>query len=220
MKKVILLNKIMKKILILLFILISSISYSQQLIIEPVKQPNLVWYFDYEPEPYIFYQEPVIIEVEPVSERDCVVATFNSQVGVREKGVNSGKEVEMYLASAGLGKGNPWCASFVSYIFQQCTDIKISSAGWVPSWFPRKKLIFKRGEINYIRTPQSGDLIGIWFANKNRLAHVGFYLEEEGDFTISVEGNTNEEGSREGDGVYRKRRITRTIHSISSWLPY
>ena len=207
--------------------LITSIGYSQQIIIEPIKQPNLpikqpnlVWYFDYKPEPYIFYKEPEleVIVVEPPSERDCVVATFNSQVGVREKGINSGKEVEMYLASAGLGKGNPWCASFVAYVFQQCTNIKISAAGWVPSWFPTKKLIYKRGEINYKRTPQTGDLIGIWFSSKNRLAHIGFYQEEEGKFTISVEGNTNEEGSREGDGVYKKRRITRTVHSISRWI--
>jgi hypothetical protein len=210
----------MKKNLILLFILISSISFSQQLIIEPVKQPNLVWYFDYEPEPYIFYKEPEVIIIEPPSERDCVIATFNSQIGVREKGINTGKEVEMYLASAGLGKGNAWCAAFVQWSMLQCTNIKIPAAGWVPSWFPKKKLIYKRGEIDYKRTPQAGDLIGIWYSNKNRLAHIGFYQEEEGDFTISVEGNTNETGSREGDGVYRKRRITRTIHSISSWLPY
>jgi hypothetical protein len=209
----------MKKILIILFLFINLIGFSQQ-INEPVKQPNLVWYFENAPELYIFYRDPdPEVKVEPTTERNCVILTFISQIGVREKGINSGVEVEMYLAAAGLGKGNPWCASFVAWTFKQCTNIKVKSAGWVPSWFPKNKLIFRRGELN-VRPAQSGDLIGIWFANKNRLAHIGFYQKESGDFTISVEGNTNEEGSREGDGVYRKRRITRTIHSISSWLPY
>lgn len=211
----------MKKIFLIVLFFMSFMSFSQPLINEPLKQPNLVWYFEYVPEPYIFYKEPEIIKKdtipEKISERDCVIATFNSQIGVREKGVNSGKEVEMYLASVGLSKGNPWCAAFVAWSFSKCTNIKIAAGGWVPSWFPQKKLIFVRGKLD-IKPPQEGDLIGIWYSSKNRLAHIGFYEKREGDFTISVEGNTNEEGSREGDGVYRKRRITRTIHSISRWL--
>ena len=208
-------------IFILLFI--SSVCFSQKIYTEPKTGP--IWFYNCEPETYIplYYtkiekeetNEEIII---PPSDRDCVVNTFTSQIGIREKGNNSGKEVEMYLASAGLAKGNPWCASFVQWSMLQCTDIKITAAGWVPSWFPQKKLIFVRGKLD-IKPPQAGDLIGIWFANKNRLAHIGFYESQEGDFIISVEGNTNEEGSREGDGVYRKKRIARTIHSISSWLP-
>lgn len=44
------------------------------------------------------------------------------------------------------------------------------------------------------------------------------YLWSEGNFTITVEGNTNEAGSREGDGVYRKRRLKNQIYKISRWI--
>src|SRR6476661_4335715 len=42
---------------------------------------------------------------------------YTSQIGVREKKVNSGPEVEKYLAYVGLKKGNPWCAAFVCWVF-------------------------------------------------------------------------------------------------------
>jgi hypothetical protein len=34
---------------------------------------------------------------------------------------------------------------------------------------------------------------------------------------ITIEGNTNEMGSREGDGVYKKRRYLRTIYKVARW---
>jgi hypothetical protein len=213
----------MKKIIFLILIFTSTISFSQRIYVEPpVKEVSSMWWFygeqNYDYLIKIKEEEFVIEEIDPISERDCVILTYESQIGVREKGNNSGTEVEMYLASAGLAKGNPWCASFIQWSIMQCTDIKIESAGWVPSWFPKKKLIFVRGQID-LKPPQAGDLIGIWFADKGRLAHIGFFESESNDFTTSVEGNTNEAGSREGDGVYRKKRITRTIHSIYRWLP-
>ena len=43
-------------------------------------------------------------------------------------------------------------------------------------------------------------------------------IGEAGGFYITVEGNTSEAGSREGDGVYRKRRAKRTIYKASRWV--
>jgi LysM repeat protein len=150
---------------------------------------------------------------------NCVIETMQSQIGIIERtGNNDGVEVEAYLASAGLGRGNPWCASFVNWTYMQCGyDFNLDAPGWVPSWFPNSKLIYTRAGINKA-PPQPGDLIGIWYESKGRLAHIGFYEDQSGDWIISIEGNTNEGGSREGDGVYRKIRMKRTIHSISSWI--
>jgi hypothetical protein len=33
-----------------------------------------------------------------------------------------------------------------------------------------------------------------------------------------VEGNTNESGSREGDGVLRKRRLVRSVWKVAGWV--
>jgi len=210
MMKIILLN------IIFLFILLNS--FSQKI------NNSVIWFYENDFKNQYTFNIPVIIEenniviLESISQRDYVKSIYESQIGIREKGINSGKEVEMYLASAGLSKGNPWCASFVQWSYLQCdSGLKIKSAGWVPSWFPSKKLIYVRGKINK-EHPRSGDLIGIYFKEKKRLAHIGFYDSETSDFYITVEGNTNEEGSREGDGVYKKRRLKGQVHSISSWL--
>ena len=46
--------------------------------------------------------------------------TAISQFGVKElTGNNDGTKVEEYLATTGLGKGNPWCSSFVNWSMEQ-----------------------------------------------------------------------------------------------------
>ena len=77
----------------------------------------------------------------------------------------------------------------------------------------------KKGAKNN-KTPGKADVFGIWFQNLNRIAHVGFIDEWKDDcaFCITVEGNTNDEGSREGDGVYKKRRLKSQIYKVSRWL--
>jgi len=160
------------------------------------------------------------VEVDPYTKfRNDLQVTYFSQVGIREKtGHNDGKEVEAYLASAGLERGNAWCASFVNWIFiQNGANLPIVSKGWVPSYFPKKKTIYVRGQYKKME-PKYGDLIGIWFEDKGRLAHIGFYDHEDESYYYSVEGNTNTAGSREGDGVYVKKRIKRQVHSISNWV--
>ena len=92
---------------------------------------------------------------------------------------------------------------------------------------------------------QIGDLFGIWYANLGRIAHVGFidtpngtskyevesderknnrvsqsYLEprtSQTDMLVTVEGNTNDNGSREGIGVFRKYRPLKSIKYIARW---
>jgi hypothetical protein len=67
-------------------------------------------------------------------------------------------------------------------------------------------------------TPRAGDIFGIYFNNLKRIAHAGFVDEWGSTFIITVEGNTNETGSAEGDGVYRRRRPIGSIHSVANWI--
>jgi len=151
--------------------------------------------------------------------RICIKDAYYSQIDIRElTGNNDGIQVEKYLSSANLGKGYPWCASFINWSFMECgINLNLKYPAWVPSYFPSDKLIMVRGQFQ-LRKPIFGDLIGIWFESKDRLAHIGFYDGENSKYYFTVEGNTNKAGSREGDGVYRKRRIKRQVHSISSWV--
>lgn len=149
--------------------------------------------------------------------RDNIEETATSQLGVYEEtGKNDGVMVERYLRSVGLSKGNPWCAAYVSWVLQQ-DCIPNPKSGWSPSWFPDSRTIYVRGTEKK-GTPQKGDVFGIYFSSKKRVAHVGLILDWSGDYVVTIEGNTNEAGSREGDGVYKKRRLKRQIYAVSSWI--
>jgi hypothetical protein len=149
--------------------------------------------------------------------RAAVHTTYASQIGVRElTNHNDGKEVEMYLRYCGLLKGEPWCASFVCWSFGQ-NEVKNPHDGFCPALFTPTNTIYKRGRKNN-GIPLQSDVFGLYFPNKRRIAHVGF-IETWGAKTVTtVEGNTNEGGSREGDGVYRKIRLTRQIYAVARYI--
>jgi hypothetical protein len=142
-----------------------------------------------------------------VSGRDLLtIAT--GEIGVREKtGRNDGPEVEAYLARVGLKKGNPWCAAFVSWIFWKAGYSKPRS-GWSPDLLPPSRRT---------TVPVPGAVLGIYFPEKKRIAHVGLVIRLQHDWVESVEGNTNVEGSREGGGVYKKLRHKRFVSAYSIW---
>ena len=66
--------------------------------------------------------------------------------------------------------------------------------------------------------PTTGDIFGLYFPEKGRIAHVGFIDEWNDPWVITVEGNTNVLGGREGDGVYRKRRLVRTVDRVARYV--
>lgn len=146
--------------------------------------------------------------------RSRVVQVYQSQIGVREQPGNSGPEVEAYQASVGLSKGYAWCGAFVSWVMIMAQVSIPKGAAWAPSWFCQSRLIKHEKAL-------PGDVFGIWFASKKRIAHVGFIDEawnNNKNTILTVEGNTNEAGSREGDGVYRKRRSKKQIYQVSNWI--
>lgn len=69
------------------------------------------------------------------------------------------------------------------------------------------------------RQPDTGDVFGIYFPDKKRIAHAGFIDQWDGSWLITVEGNTNVSGGREGDGVYRKRRPIQSIYQVARYIP-
>lgn len=147
-----------------------------------------------------------------------VAEVYTAQIGVRElTGRNDGVMVEQYLTSAGFGKGYAWCAAFVTWTFDQAGIPAIHSA-WSPSWFPPSKTIFTKGKQNKLE-PDRADVFGVYYPTLKRIGHVGFIDKwPDGDYAITVEGNTNSGGSREGDGVYRKRRLKSNVYKVSRWI--
>lgn len=145
----------------------------------------------------------------------CIKQTYDSQIGVRElTGNNDGPEVQEYLKAANINQPVAWCGAFVKWVFN-CCSISTTGNAWAPSWFPASRTIWKQGKGT---APNTGDVFGIYFQSKKRIAHVGFIDTWSTDHVVTVEGNTNAAGSREGDGVYRKRRLKSQIYAISRWV--
>jgi hypothetical protein len=149
---------------------------------------------------------PSIIEQQL---REHLISVAKREVGVRElTGKNDGKKVESYLAVMKLKKGQPWCAAFVSWVYAQAGLAKPRS-GWSPDLFPVSRLA---------RSALPGNILGIYFPELKRIAHVGIITGQKNDWVFSTEGNTNVTGSREGDGVYEKLRHVKTIYRMSDWV--
>jgi hypothetical protein len=140
--------------------------------------------------------------------RFTITEIANNELGIRElTGHNDGPKVEAYLSVVKLKKGQPWCAAFVSWVYQKAGFPK-PRTGWSPDLFPTARLA---------RSALPGDVIGIYFPEMGRIAHAGIVTQQKGSWIYSTEGNTSLQGSREGDGVFRKVRHIRTIHRIADW---
>lgn len=170
---------------------------------------------------FVFWITVGFNTVEPSDLRDSVRKTYYSQIGIRElTGRNDGKQVESYLKSVNRKKGDAWCAAFISWNLQQCKIPNVKS-GWSPSWFPKTHTIYIRGKYQK-QSPQHGDVFGLYFVEMKRIAHVGFIDKWGESWVTTVEGNTSDANSgnatREGQGVYKKKRIKRQIYAVSSWI--
>ena len=150
-------------------------------------------------------------------QRDCLRELYLSQVGVRESGgANRGPHVKAYLDAVGLPEGYSWCAAFVSWCFQQ-VNVPIPKSAWVPSYAIARRFVYKQGRV-LKRPPKYGDVMLIWYTSLQRPAHIGFIDHWGERWVISVEGNTNQDGSREGDGVYRKRRLKKQVWAVANFI--
>ncbi len=144
---------------------------------------------------------------------------YTAEIGVREKtGKNDGPRVAEYLRYTQLGEGYAWCASFVSWVFGKA-GYDQPRTPWTPALFPAKRTIWKQGRsIGKHPPPQTGDVFGLWFNNLGRVAHAGMIDQWDDKYAITVEGNTNASGSNEGDGVYRKRRLVKSLYVVADWV--
>lgn len=150
------------------------------------------------------------LKAEPIAAKEQQILNIaRSQLGVREAtGKNDGPEVAAYLKVTGLKEGQPWCAAFVSWVFAKAGYAQPLTA-WSPSLFPihRQTKIIRPAHV-----------FGVYFKALNRIAHAGLVEEQQGNWIVTIEGNSNASGSREGDGVYRKRRHIKTIKVYANWL--
>lgn len=175
---------------------------------------------------YTFLILPVLLgagshRVDPPARwtRACIVSIAEQHVGIHEAtDHNDGPEVEAILARVGLPKGNSWCGAFVHRVYELCGDtlLPARSYAWVPSWFPRQRVIWNGKDKTAPILP--GDVVGFYSRNLGRLAHVGIAVQETMATVVTIEGNTNAEGAREGNGVWKKKRLKGQISAVADWI--
>lgn len=140
------------------------------------------------------------------------------EVGVREIGTsNTGRKVQQYQAATTLGgTGWPWCAAFVVWCERKAADDLRVHPILIPSASCDAHLDYARRNNILSGSPLSGDLFLV-MASQNNATHIGYVLRVDGERFITVEGNTNTGGSRNGNGVYTNRRILSARYKFIRW---
>lgn len=141
----------------------------------------------------------------------CIVKTAEKYIGVKETRKNSGPEVDKIIIKAGGKPGQPWCGWFAKFIHMLCQVIR-TGQGMAMSWFDRSHLI-----------PESmvgpGDVASVFNKYLGRIGHILIIKEwmRNGQFFISIEGNTNQKGSRDGSGVLSLQRSKKDCYNFARW---
>lgn len=140
-----------------------------------------------------------------------LISIASSQEGVSEepKNSNRGKKVEEYLASVGLPGGNPWCMAFVYWCVQKTCDEMgahnlMFRSGHVLTVWQNTPVKFKSHK------PMPGDIFIMRFGTTGA-GHTGIVEKVDGLYIHTIEGNTNDDGSREGYEVARRRRMISSV---------
>lgn len=143
------------------------------------------------------------------------------QVGVQEMpaGSNRGPEVDAYMDRVDSSlRGQPWCVAFLYW----CMDEAARTLGRANP-MPRTASVWRHWEkaqdlpgavvlpAAQARRDPAAILPGMIFHidTGGRTGHAGFVAEVLGQTLVTIEGNTNDTGSREGIGVFTRtaRRV-------------
>jgi hypothetical protein len=150
-----------------------------------------------------------------------------TQIGVMEQplGSNRGPEVDQYVRAAGLDPAGrfAWCVAFVYFCFNEAAknlgrkNPMIRTAGVLDHWrragdkgIPR---ITAASAHMHEALVQPGHVFVIDTGDPGGAGHSGLVESVAGGILTTIEGNTNDGGSREGVGVFR--RVGRRIRQIN-----
>jgi hypothetical protein len=133
-----------------------------------------------------------------------------SQIGAEEepRGSNWGEPVKSYLASVGIGFPASWCMAFMYWCFNAAAkEFKIKTplfktGGVLKAWQKAPAAV-------KVTDPQPGDIF--IQDHGHGLGHTGIVEKVDGEYVHTIEGNTNDTGSREGYEVCRRIRKKTSI---------
>lgn len=156
-----------------------------------------------DPRPAPVLPKPPKVKNDPIRK---IISIAKSQVGYHEGRSNghwnNHQKYALQVPGLGWNYGGPWCATFVSWL-----ALKAGLA----DYYPRTATVatamgwFKiRGQWSEYPAIGAQVIYGV-----NGDAHTGLVYDYDDTYIYTVEGNTNTNGSAEGDGVYAKKRARR-----------
>ncbi|MFZ5890748.1 MAG: hypothetical protein ACOY0T_06820, partial [Myxococcota bacterium] len=136
------------------------------------------------------------------SQADRVIAIAKKQVGVRE-GKNNYTKFAAELIKDKIAdrwwQNQPWCQTFQAWVFVEAGLRKLApmtpGCATAVAWFRRKKRVNQY--------PAIGAQV---FYGPGGRDHVGLVYKYDPTHIWTIEGNTNDQGSAEGVGVFLKKR--------------
>jgi hypothetical protein len=151
-----------------------------------------------------------------MTQAQSVIDLAKKEVGFKEGANNQTK----YGAWYGLDH-NPWCAMFVSYIFNEARCLPLiaqSKKGYAgceafESWARTHALVVP------VATVQAGDILLFDFSKSGKAEHTGIAIGYDSHTHLinTVEGNTADShagNQANGDGVYLKYRAITTVRAV------
>ena len=123
--------------------------------------------------------------------------------------------VAMNLCGLSGEKGYPWCAACMAEIHHEA-GLPAPHSARVVDWF-KQNLIWKNqwGEKQFRVKP--GMVGAIYYRSLGRYGHIVLIIGEDKNNYYTLEGNTNDAGSREGQGFYKKIRSKSSIAAIADY---
>lgn len=174
---------------------------------------------------------PQVEAIPPAGIAGAALTVAASQIGVREvpPGSNAGPAVEGYLASVGLDAGAFWCMAFVFWCFQRA-----AAERGVANPFPRTggcldawRRVARQAPAAIVTREQalaepSRVRPGAVFIldHGGGLGHTGFVSSVIGVALETIEGNSNDDGSRNGVGVFRLNRRSVTADTLKGFIDF
>jgi len=138
-----------------------------------------------------------------------------TQIGQQEnpQGSNWGHPVQDYLNAVGIDFPASWCMAFVYWCFNEASkQLGINNPLFRTGGVLRA---YNRAVNNVVKDAAIGDIFVIDFGHG--LGHTGIIENIEGELLHTIEGNTNDTGSREGYEVCRR---VRKISAMKGFIRY
>lgn len=144
----------------------------------------------------------------------CALSYARDYIGIKEVGGdNMGPAVQFFQRAADIPPGAPWCAAFVNACAELAGALlniwspleQVKREGFVQDYYTWAD---RHGKLVSFDDVAPGDLFLLWYRRLERYAHIGFVdtVDREQRVFTTIEGNTNEDGGREGYMVASKVR--------------